>query len=241
MTAFIFFASVLYFIATLWYARVDRRNKKRVILIPSEFLFILLGVGAIVCFFLFIAPDFQIMPGFRISRERKLFIFSLILSVIMSTVHGIAKYLEDRRGIGHWKDRRQKVVRALHLRISHKLLYLSVSLTLYSAALSEIKDLVIYPQITSLKLIGLSAVLMSWSFYKTIIYGNTWRLERFYLPIFSLIILKSLIENRLTISEAPLAWFATVILLLTPLAIWFDKRFSSRLKGKILVRLGLAG
>jgi hypothetical protein len=96
--------------------------------------------------------------------------------------------------------------------------------------LIEIKEMLVYSSKPSPINVLLSALIFSYAFYKTIVYGNTWRLARFVLLFFAFFIGQAFYQSHTQLSQAPIAAFSFSVLLLTPLAVMWRKVWSKKLR-----------
>lgn len=223
MSEFVLGVSLAYFLATLWYYLIDRKNKNKIVIIPSEFLYVLVTFAGVGWFYFNVWPEVKLVPHFYVSTEKIMLTLSGVLGLTMIWLHALTKYWEDRSNIKTWPKWAKLIVHHLHIRISHKLLYFSLALALCAFSFLEIKQLMVVADPPSLKNVFLSSLLFTWAFYKTIVHGNTWRLELLVLPFFSYLIARTAIAGQVEMNQAPIALFSFSVLLLTPIAIIYEK------------------
>lgn len=228
MEQFITIISFTYLIGAIWYSLVDRRNKKRVILIPTEYLFVIAS-GIILLFYFVHIKNFIIFSDDYFSLlEGKMEIFGIAMGSILVVLHAISKDLEFRHNIKKWPQIIQKTISFIHHKFSHKLFYLSLLILLLSYAFGEANHSLRLTSNSHKSIITISAVLFSLAFYRNLIYGNTWRIEIITIPLALVILAIKIIERNVVLENTTFVYFSFIVLALTPTLLITDRYLLQR-------------
>ncbi len=190
---------------------VDRRDKKRVILIPTEFIYIIAVIVVSLFFFKYTSSKLIFYP----STETNLLRVSAVIGFVMLFIHGVAKNLDDRHDTKNYSKKTKSAIRSIHLRISHQIIYLSMIVLLLAFALGEINNSIVVANLPRIHIVTLAAIIFALAFYRNLIHGNTWGTELVVIPLTVLLLAGNCYKNNIFLTGYPLTHFSLLTLILT--------------------------
>jgi hypothetical protein len=227
MEQFIIIISLGYLLGAIWYILVDRRAN-RVILIPSEFIFVI-ATGVMLIFYFIHAKNYLIFDNDYFTLiEGKMEIVGITMGGVMVVLHAIAKDLEVRHNIHKWPYIVKKIISVIHHKLSHKLIYLSIIIMLLSYSFGEANHSLYLTSNSEKSVITIAAVMFSLAFYRNLVHGNTWRIELITIPVALVILAIKIIERNVVLENTTFVYFSFIVLALTPTLLITDRYLLQR-------------